>query len=353
MKNKIKKFKIRKTLRRTYIIIFLAIAFLSLYFLYDSFNSENKKNMVKSNIYEYKNKYSYTYDVNMLENEYIEKDNIGEENVYITSLMDNANINMKYLYTANQSSDITYNYQIVGYLEAIYMKDDKEQKVWKESDIIVPARDLQVTSDTFEINEEFSINIKDKIQRIKDFQEELGMQVQTKYIVYLGVTTNTQIMGKTVTNVYSPDIIFDIGTKTTTVSTSVEETYKPEVVTRMVQESDDMVQIKKSIATITLIVSALGILFIIVKTANTNTVKNEYKVELNRIIKGCSEKLVEVNSRIDTEGQSIVDVKEFDEVLKVSEELFKPILYWNNEDEEETWFCVLGNNIVYRYILKR
>ena len=48
-----------------------------------------------------------------------------------------------------------------------------------------------------------------------------------------------------------------------------------------------------------------------------------------------------------------MDVREFDEILKVSEELFKPILYWNNDKEEESWFCVLGNNMVYRYILKR
>ena len=92
---------------------------------------------------------------------------------------------------------------------------------------------------------------------------------------------------------------------------------------------------------------------LLVKTRNNNTVRNEYKIELNKILKGCDEKIVEVNSRIETSGQGLVDVREFDEVLKVSEELFKPILYWNNEKEEESWFCVLGNNMIYRYVLKR
>ena len=90
-----------------------------------------------------------------------------------------------------------------------------------------------------------------------------------------------------------------------------------------------------------------------IKTENKNNVKNEYKVEFNKILRGCEEKLVESNSKIDVEGQNLVDVKEFSEVLKVSEELFKPILYWNNEADEETWFCVLGDNTVYRFVLKR
>ena len=353
MKKRERKVKIRKSIRNTYILILLLIITISLVVLYKSFNSANKKSFIKANIYEYNNKSEYAYDVNMIQNDYIDKDNIGEDNVFITNLMDNVDITMKYQYVANQTSDIKYTYQVAGFLEATYTKDGQEQKVWKKNDVILPKEDFEVNSNSFEIEKSFNLSIKEKIDTIKAFQEELGMQVEAKYTVYLGVTATTNVLGKEVTNVYSPDIVFEIGPKTTIVKTNVENSERPQIVTKMVQEDDEAALTKKTIATVTLILATGLLVLILFRTNNSNIVRNEYKLELNKIIRGCEEKLVEANSKIDIEGQKLVDVREFEEVLKVSEELFKPILYWNNEEEEETWFCVSGDNTVYRFILKR
>lgn len=352
-KNKAKKIKIRRSVRIAYIAILLIIMMLSLFILQGSFNSEKNKAFTKTNIYEYNNKYLYSYDVNMLDNAYIDKESVPDKDVYVTDLMNTVDINMTYVYEANQSSDIEYNYQIIGNLEATYSKEGEEQKVWKKTDVIVPTKDLSVTSDKAEINESFELNMNDKIQMIKDFQQELGIQVQTKYTVLLEITTKTNILGQDVINTYSPDLVFDITSKTTTISTTVENTAKPQIITKMVQAENEFSQVKAILGSIMFVAALVILIVLLVKTKNNNVVRNEYKIELNKILKGCDEKIVEVNSRIDTSGQGLVDVREFDEILKVSEELFKPILYWNNDKEEESWFCVLGNNMVYRYILKR
>lgn len=352
-KNKAKKIKIRRSVRNTYITILLIIMCLSIFILQNSFNSEKNQAFIKTNIYEYNNKYLYSYDVTLIDNSYIDDESVPDKNVYVTDLMNNVNVNMTYTYEANQSSDIEYNYQIIGNLEATYSKDGEEQKVWKKTDVIVPTKDLCVTSDRVEINENFELNMGDKIQMVKDFQQELGIQVQTKYTILLEITTKTNILGQDVINTYSPDLFFDITSKTTTISTTTENTAKPQIVTKMVQEENEFSQIKVIFGSIMFVAALVVLIVLLVKTRNNNTVRNEYKIELNKILKGCDEKIVEVNSRIETSGQGLVDVREFDEVLKVSEELFKPILYWNNEKEEESWFCVLGNNMIYRYVLKR
>lgn len=352
-KNKAKKIKIRRSVRNTYITILLIIMCLSIFILQNSFNSEKNQAFIKTNIYEYNNKYLYSYDVTLIDNSYIDDESVPDKNVYVTDLMNNVNVNMTYTYEANQSSDIEYNYQIIGNLEATYSKDGEEQKVWKKTDVIVPTKDLCVTSDKVEINENFELNMGDKIQMVKDFQQELGIQVQTKYTILLEITTKTNILGQDVINTYSPDLFFDITSKTTTISTTTENTAKPQIVTKMVQEENEFSQIKVIFGSVMFVAALVVLIVLLVKTRNNNTVRNEYKIELNKILKGCDEKIVEVNSRIETSGQGLVDVREFDEVLKVSEELFKPILYWNNEKEEESWFCVLGNNMIYRYVLKR
>ncbi len=343
--------KIRKSFRSTYILILLLIIAVCLFALYNTFNSDNKK-FVKTNIYEYNNKFSYSYDVNLVENDYITKDNISDGNAYITDLLDKVSLNMTYLYNANKQSDVIYTYQVVGNLEATYLKDGIEQKVWKKTDVLVPMKEQNSTGDSLEVNEILDVNLKEKIQEIKNFQAEVGMQVQTKYTVVMEMVTRTNVLGQEIINIYSPDVVFEIGSKTTTVTTNTENTEKPQA-TKMINEQGEQSQVKNVVLTGVIVVAGVMLIVVLLKTKNSNTVRNEYKLELNRILKSCQEKIVVVKDKIKTEGQNVVNVNDFDEIIKVSEELFKPILYWNNEGDEESWFCVDGNNIIYRFILKR
>ena len=45
--------------------------------------------------------------------------------------------------------------------------------------------------------------------------------------------------------------------------------------------------------------------------------------------------------------------KDFGEIFKVSEELFKPILYYNAIENEEAWFSVMSGKTSYRFVLKK
>ena len=70
-------------------------------------------------------------------------------------------------------------------------------------------------------------------------------------------------------------------------------------------------------------------------------------------MKICQDKIVQVSTRPTDNPDSIVYVKDFGEIVKVSEELFKPILYYSDNQKEEAWFSVMSGNTTYRYILKR
>jgi hypothetical protein len=169
----------------------------------------------------------------------------------------------------------------------------------------------------------------------------------------LEIVVKTSVAGQEVLNVYSPNVVFEIGQKTTKITSDTEKSTSPQVVTTLVKSDDDSSQIKAGVITITMVVAVILLVLIILNTENNNTIKNEYKLELNKILKESDEKIVEVNNKIEIEEHNLVDVKEFNEIIKVSEELSKPVLYWNDENNEESWFCVIGNNIGYRYILKR
>ena len=73
---------------------------------------------------------------------------------------------------------------------------------------------------------------------------------------------------------------------------------------------------------------------------------------MNRILRLCQDKIVKVSTRPEVTG-NIVVVRDFGEIVKLSEELFKPILYYMDTETEEAWFSVMSNNVTYRYILKK
>ena len=80
--------------------------------------------------------------------------------------------------------------------------------------------------------------------------------------------------------------------------------------------------------------------------------KNTYKLELNKILRICQDKIVQVSSPLQIRGDELVEVKDFQEIIKLSEELAKPILCYISKQEEEALFAVITNGVLYRYVLK-
>ena len=104
---------------------------------------------------------------------------------------------------------------------------------------------------------------------------------------------------------------------------------------------------------IAIIVSAIVLLRYALMASVIVSVRNEFKYELNRILKICQDKIVEVSSKPNDEKREVVFVKDFGEIVKISEELFKPILYYKKNDADEAWFTVVSEKTSYRFILKK
>ena len=89
-----------------------------------------------------------------------------------------------------------------------------------------------------------------------------------------------------------------------------------------------------------------------ITASNANIIKNEFRQQLNRILKIYQDKIIQVSQKPTEDVNNIVDVKDFGEIAKAAEELFKPILYYYDHEKDEAWFSIMSGNIVYRYILK-
>lgn len=313
-----------------------------------------KNNIINTNkeIYNYNNKFSYNYTVNLLDNEFMPEKSMGmSQNYFVTDLIDNINLDLNYAYQGSSQTDINYDYQIVGVLNAVYVKDGVECKIWEKEDVLKDLATNSVNDTSASINENLLLDLKQQNQLVKEFEDKMGMSITADYTIKLKIHTNTNVQNVEVKNEYIPFVKVSLGEKVTTITgdNNIENT---EYVSKQNEETKN-ISIPYLIVNIVIFIVALFLLKFALSHKSINIVKNEYRQELNRILKLCQDKIIQVSQQPNIEQGKIIDVNDFGEIVKVSEELFKPILYWFNEKAEEAEFSVLSENVIYKYILKK
>jgi len=317
--------------------------------IYGKIVERNK--VVKQEILSYSNKLDTNYAVNLKENPYILEKILPMGKVYVTDLIDSIDMNLNYEYTATEDAKIKYQYRIVGLLGAYYTSNGTEQKVWEKEYELKPMIESVTKGKEFKISELINIDLDTYNNEIESFEKEYGITLRSNLLIQLEVSMVSEVDSIKFDNNYFTNIQIGLGEKTTQVQGDLEEiesdTIKQEY-TRI--ENGDIIAIILYIAVI--VISAVCLRFVIFNTKSINVLKNLYKVELNRILKSCDEKIVKLNKKLDLEGKEIIEVKDFGELIKLSEELYKPVLYWEVSEKEEAEFFIIASNIIYRFRLE-
>ena len=350
MKTKFKN-RMRKSTKYVITIVSLIVLIFSFINFIKIMQKENMKTSTKE-IYQYTNRFNYDYNVNLISNQYMTNEEIKDKKLaYVTDLIKNINLDLNYEYSANRNSKVYCTYSVVGLMQAFYTKNGEEQKIWEKQDVLLPEKNMEEASDTIKVNEILSLDLRDKNKLINEFKQQLGMTIDAKYTISLAIKVVTEIEGKEIVDEVTPSIVIDLAEKTTKIlgENNLENT---KYISEEVALSEKASQFRIFVDVVFMIIAIVA-LARVSRFRNVNVVRNEYKYELNRILRICHDKIVQVSTKPNDEEIEVVYVKDFGEIFKVSEELFKPILYFNAKENEEAWFSVMSGKTSYRFILKK
>ena len=343
--------KIRKSTKYATIIISVIVLIFSFINFIKTIQKQNMKTSTKE-IYKYTNKFNYDYKVNLISNKYMTNEEIKDKNLaYVTDLIDNIKLNLNYDYSANKRSETKCIYSVVGLMQAVYTKNGDEQKIWEKEETLINEKELNSASDNVQIKENLKLDLKDKNELINNFKQQLGMSIEAKYTVKLKIKIITDVEGKEVIDELTPFINIDLAEKTTTI-TGQNDLENTEYISKEYNITEKASVYKLFVYAVLIGISVFALKHVS-KFKVANVVRNEYKYELNRILKICQDKIVEVSTKPNDEEIEVVYVKDFGEIVKVSEELFKPILYYNAKENEEAWFSVMSGKTSYRFVLRK
>lgn len=331
-----------KTLLSTTLLI------VSIFIILDSININFKNN--NSIIYNKNN--DIDYKVYIKQNEYFEEPYLEKGGQYISSIIDNIKINMKYSYQASNKFDYIYKYKIVGQLVANHNQDNKlENQIFSKEYVFLEEKMIeQKDSNAFNINETFDLDYQKFNQYINTFKSNYSLSVSSTlkvkmYIEIEGYGGNN-IKGYHDSDVLELDIPIDEATiELSTSNTKVNNQGLINIEKQPIIKNQTTLIFGIIIFAISFLVLVSEIYDIYIHSYQ----QNSFIRTVNKILKIYDNVIVNSKTPLDLTGMKIINVSSFEELLDAEEELRIPIIYNEIKYNEKVTFTIINNNQAWIY----
>jgi hypothetical protein len=342
--------KLRTSLRNTLFIVFgFCIIFSIGKIIANSVLAKSEE--IEKVIYKSTSTFKQENQVSLKKNKYMNVKDIQDKQSFVTDLIDNIETKINYKYEGDTAKKINVTYKIKGILKSNYSSNGKEEEFWNKEYILLNEKEKSTNEKYIEINEKIDIDINEFDELVTDFIEEMQLAISSKLYVVFEANITAFVDEEMIVQNYSNEMEISLGEKITKITGNFNDK-KEENETRKVKATKP-INIIENIGWLTLaIASVYTVINLQKKTKNKNRVTNIYKLELNQILSACGDKIIKVDSNNSIYGENIIELSDINELFKLSEEAFKPILYYQVPDKQEAWFYVVLEKEIYRYILK-
>lgn len=333
-----------------FICIFFVTLFISFICIVKSFTTP-KEDMKM--LYAYNINRNTDYKVYLRKNNFIDQEYMGMNSTYITDLVDYIDANFRYNYNVSQKATSKSTYKIVAVMNVEYYVTGSSQgtKLWSKEYTLLEPKQIEAHTNQININENVKIDFNKYNTEIKNFKEQFGLPIKSYLEVKLIVNSEIGVngIGKTEKDNSVVNLKMDLNGQVFNITQDYEPVSKGQILDESKIEKKSNI-ILLIIGIILFLVSVIGILNIFRKIISIDR-RTDYEVALNRILKNYGDIVAEIVTPTETEGMKVIDVKNFDQLLDIEEEIRMPILFYETLEGEEGEFTIIYDNIVYRYIL--
>lgn len=326
------KLKINKKLKIALISLLTIIILFTSYLLYKELNTPIFKEQ-KNPVYTYSNKSSINYEVFLRPNKLYETSTLGEGKLYITEFIDHIKTDLNYEFIGERIAEISGSYDIVAKVQGYSEEREKTINIWERDFPIVSNKRFNTKENTIAVNEKVSINLEEYNAFAKEIIETSKINCQTS----LNIIMNVDLEGNT-----------DRGPIEETISTSLviplnvlmfEITGNASIDKPGAIEETIKIQLPINKNKVIMFGIIIGILLIALIYLSFFTVpapvKDPLEKELGRIFKKHGDRIVALNNDIEIKDINLNFVKSFEDLLRIADEVNKPILYKYSKDYKE------------------
>lgn len=293
--------------------------------------------------------YSYTqngvfdFTVNLKNNSVYNKTSIkpGQETIF-KSIVDDINGSFTYNYRGDEAAETTGEYLLLA-----QVKTD----LWEKNYVIISKSNFSSNKRSASFNFVFPVNLTFYETIVAEIDDEIGIKASNPSLnIKCNIVVSSQTSKGYIYDSFSPYInvslggnIIEFGGDLSQYNTGIL-TGEQEVFLQSVIDN----RVVWSASSIVFIAIIIGFALI---TENVTEKYDKTEKLVNKIKKKYGEWIVETEKLPTIEDAKIVPMNSLDDLVKISEELGKPIIYVTSDKDKKHTFYVLDDQMHYQYVL--
>lgn len=307
-------------------------------------------------VYKYKHQANVDYRVILLSNPFFDVTSLEAGRGYLTPITDHISTTLNYQLTGEGPATISGDYQVNAVITGYILKGDLSSTqrvkvpVWDKTYTLVPKTEFNSSDGTITLDKSVPVNIREYAvfaERVKDEYKSSTdlVELSVNYEINANVETPD---GKSADSI-SPTLVIPIEGNSFTVDGVLTDQKEGSI---MAQEMVPVPLLKEMRIgfSVTSVLLALALLWVVKKTKVRR--EDPLEKELKRIIKKYGDRIVAGNGAVPgVDEKKTLFLGEFENLLKISDELLQPILYENVKDGVHN-FYVISKQLHYRYTLE-
>lgn len=333
------------------LVVVVAGIIISVVSIVKSLNPEQNN---KEELYSYNYNSNLNYRVYLKNNSFFTSSYLGMNKQYITSLIDHIEVDAKYNLQASKELDYTYSYEVVATTKGLYQNSDgKDVEVWSKSYPIANLATQTGSGSTINISKTVSLDYNNYNEIMTDFRNQFGLSVDARVDLSVKINVKAGLKGESEKGLQTDNkMSLEIPLLQQTIS------IKPNYVN---SGSDTIYKASTTKANINmpvLIVSALALLVLLyifkrlAKSLLVVTRKSEYVLSFNKILKEYADIIAETHNMPNLDNYDVINVKNFNDLVDVEEEVHSPILCFEVKENVECVFTIINNKVAYKFVLR-
>jgi hypothetical protein len=302
-------------------------------------------------LYTYNINQKADYNVELYDNNFVDTTIMESGKVYISDLVKQINFKFVYAYSGTANNDFKYNYNIVGKLTGQSNTNETTETVWEKSyTLLEEVTETKKQTSGFAIDVPIKLDYSTYANEVTEFKKNFGMVLSTKLQIVMTINVLSNYNTKDISNTQKIIIYIPIGLQAFSITSdykenTVEYIYDVGSRTKFYNDSNFRMGIIEFVISLIFFVYLFNLIFNI-------KCRNKYSKRLDQILKTYGSVIVEVVNPVKEEKYEIVEVKNFDEMIDLEEELRIPITFHEIIPTRYGIFTLLHNNTIYKYSLK-
>lgn len=297
-------------------------------------------------IVEYSEKSNLDYKVYLFKNDFYEQSYLGKDMLYVASLIDKIHLDFKYNFQMQDKETLDFSYKIVSKLSITNSEGTKAY--FEKTYTLLDSKTVSMKNSTSqEIAEAIDIDYPHYNSLANNFKNAYGVDADSSLTVYMIIDKkNTDNSSFKLDNSSMLNVKIPLSER----SVNIELDYKDISNTSNIIKNKEF-KISNIILLCISVLLILGALIYVIKIVliinKISSKKSAYDKYISKILKEYDRLIAESTTMLSFENKEIIKVGKFTELLDIHDNLQLPIMYYEVNEHELSYFYINHNDVVY------